>query len=388
MTVEPQAREQGAAGAVQLHLPDLSIHGFRGINELSIPRLGRVTLLAGRNGVGKTTVLDAVRVYVYRARYEALHALLNARDEVYATIDEDGNSVLEPDWSALFHGRDVSQHTGIAIDAGGEMLKIEKSYLSVDQVSRIAGLRFDFLGDARLRVLSVDFRERRQVLPCFLEPDSSDVGLARDRIRTNMRHPLLREDPSPEFNCESLGPEPLTSEALASYWDRVALTNDEDQAVRALRLVLGDGVDRVAMVGDDRGRREWRRVVVRLSGHDRPVPLKSLGDGALRLFGVALALANSRDGFLLMDEAENGIHHSVQHEFWRMILQTAQENNVQVLATTHSWDCVKGFAQAATEIEDAEGVLVRLDRVPAGLRAVAYSEEGLKVAAEQGIEVR
>ena len=129
-------------------------------------------------------------------------------------------------------------------------------------------------------------------------------------------------------------------------------------------------------------------MVVRLSGHDRPVPLKSLGDGALRLFGVALALANSRDGFLLMDEAENGIHHSVQRDFWRMIFQTAQENNVQVLATTHSWDCVRGFAQAAAEIEDAGGVLVRLDRVPAGLRAVDYSKEGLKVAAEQGIEVR
>ena len=57
-----------------------------------------------------------------------------------------------------------------------------------------------------------------------------------------------------------------------------------------------------------------------------------------RLFTVALALANSRDGFLLIDEAENGIHHSVQADYWRLVLQTAQDNNVQVLATTHSWD--------------------------------------------------
>ena len=45
-----------------LLLPDLYIENFRGIRKLSIPRLGRVTLLSGRNGVGKTTVLDAVRV--------------------------------------------------------------------------------------------------------------------------------------------------------------------------------------------------------------------------------------------------------------------------------------------------------------------------------------
>ena len=47
----------------RLHLPDLSIAGFRGIEALTIERLGRVTLLAGKNSVGKTTVLDAVRVY-------------------------------------------------------------------------------------------------------------------------------------------------------------------------------------------------------------------------------------------------------------------------------------------------------------------------------------
>ena len=50
------------------------------------------------------------------------------------------------------------------------------------------------------------------------------------------------------------------------------------------------------------------------------MPLRSLGDGAVRLFGVALALANSQGGFLLIDEAENGIHYSLQRDFWRMVL--------------------------------------------------------------------
>ena len=71
-----------------------------------------------------------------------------------------------------------------------------------------------------------------------------------------------------------------------------------------------------------------------------------------------------------------------------MVLQMAHAHNVQVLATTHSWDCVRGFAYAAAEIREAEGVLVRLDRDDRGLHAVEYSEEDLKVAADQGIEVR
>ena len=71
-----------------------------------------------------------------------------------------------------------------------------------------------------------------------------------------------------------------------------------------------------------------------------------------------------------------------------MVLQSAHRDNVQVLATTHSWDCVKGFAHAAVESGDVEGVLVRLDRVDGQIRAVEYSESELKVAADQRIEVR
>ena len=64
-----------------LHLPSLSIKGFRGIKELSIERLGRVTLLAGKNSVGKTTVLDAVQVYAARGQEYVLSELLKSRQE-------------------------------------------------------------------------------------------------------------------------------------------------------------------------------------------------------------------------------------------------------------------------------------------------------------------
>ena len=128
--------------------------------------------------------------------------------------------------------------------------------------------------------------------------------------------------------------------------------------------------------------------MVKVAGDDYPVPLKSLGDGATRFFGIALALANSRNGFLVIDEVENGVHHSKQLELWKMVLQTAYINNTQVFAATHSWDCMRGFAQAATELEDVDGVLVRIERHGNKTRAIEYSEEELRVAAEQGIEVR
>ncbi len=179
--------------------------------------------------------------------------------------------------------------------------------------------------------------------------------------------------------------EGIPEEMIAQLWGGVALTDSEDFAMDNLNEVFGLDVQRIAVFGDNPHN---RRISVKLRGRDEPVPLRALGDGAVKLFTVALALANCGDGFVLIDEAENGIHYSVQRSYWQMVLKIASANNVQVVATTHSWDCVRGFAQAASDSTDVDGVLIRLERDEAGLYAVEYPEEELAIAAEQGIEVR
>ena len=359
----------------ELHLPELSVSGFRGIDELSISRLGRVTLLAGKNSVGKTTVLESVRVYAARGRYSVLSELLRDRNELIDISDEDGDRALSLDWAALFYGRSRPRRAEISI--GTSNLEDHLSINKYDDPQKEL-----FADETESIGLKVSFRESDQYIM-----DLSSTG----RYRFPRRHRSTEEDePPPAITCEYLGPEVLSERHASRLWDSVALTEDAPRVQAALDLVIGNDVLGIAIVGDgsSTNARGVRRVIVRLQGQDRPVPLKSLGDGAVRLFGIALALANSRGGFLLIDEAENGIHHTVHHNLWKMILQTAHTNVVQVLATTHSWDCVRGFAHAAAEISEADGVLVRLDRDDRGLRAIEYSEEDLKIAADQGIEVR
>ncbi len=367
-----------------MHLPDLSIKGFRGIERLSIPRLGQVTLLAGRNGVGKTTVLDAVRVYAARGRPETLMGLLDNREEFNAAFDKDGDEILLPDVAALFHGRKLSTDFSISVGPRDATDRLDIGISVTDALPDSQRKRFsDLSPNGKMKVLKIMFRNREWLLPLDIFPD--EIRFSRGRGLGRWHRPFDEDQWPPAMECESLGPGLLGNSDMARFWDRIALTDSENLPVQALRLILGDAVERVAVIGQDRPRH--RRVIVRLQGNTEPIPLKSLGDSAVRLFGVALALANSRNGFLLIDEAENGIHYSVQRDFWRMVLRSAQEDNVQVLATTQSWDCVKGFARAATD-EDAEGVLVRLERDGEEMRAVEYSEAELGIAAEQEIEVR
>ena len=372
-----------------LHLPDLTIKGFRGIDELSIPRLGRVTLVAGMNSIGKTTVLEAVRVYAARGRYSPLFEILTGRGEVDIDVDEDGERVLEPVWEGLFFGRHSSEAFRITIgpSQGLEQLTIAKTFLNEQDISKQGRLFSDYIVDGHLEALLVEFKGAEGHIPISFPYSRRTRNYFFHRGIGNLTNDAVF---APAITCESFGPGLLDDNTIAGFWDKVALTEDEDHAVRSLGLIFGAEIDRIAVIGD-RQRVHGiggRRVMVKLKSYGEPVPLKGLGDGALRIFGVALALANSRGGFLLIDEAENGIHHSVQRDYWRMILQSAQENNVQILATTHSWDCVRGFAEAAAENEEAEGHLIRLSRQYGDLRAIEYSEEELAIAAEQGIEVR
>ena len=305
-------------------------------------------------------------------------------------------------WESLTYKPDspaeASPDVSIAIGPIDQLnqVRIKSTFLTDDQANSLES--FDssmfMMSDGRINASKVNFQDDAYLIPWTTSAVDFDWDgyppLRRTWPMSSRLHRTLNEKEWPsQVTCASLGPHIVNNHNLATIWDDVALTEYEDLAINALNLVLGDSsAERIALLGDYSIRSAGRRFVVKVKGQRDPVPLKRFGEGAVRLFGMALTLANSKGSILLIDEVENGVHHSVQHDLWKMIFSASHTNNTQVIATTHSWDCVKGFAQAAMDDESVEGCCIRLERDDDSLYAVEYSEEELETVISYGIEVR
>lgn len=169
-------------------------------------------------------------------------------------------------------------------------------------------------------------------------------------------------------------------------WDQIALTDKENHIVEALRIIE-PGTDRITFIKDEDTIQ--RVTVVKINRNKSVVPLRSMGDGMNRILTIILSLVNAENGFLLIDEFENGLHYTVQEDLWRMIFKLAKELNVQVFATTHSDDCIRAFAHVLdSEGNQPEGQYFRLEKFGEEIKPVFYSTSELEIATDQDIEIR
>ena len=117
--------------------------------------------------------------------------------------------------------------------------------------------------------------------------------------------------------------------------------------------------------------------------------LTELGDGIRHIVSIITKLYQSENGYLYIDELDNGIHYTMLDELWKIVLEVSKALNVQVFATTHSKECIESYARVAKNLEDEEITFTQLKRMEDNsIKAGVYDSEMLINAIEQDHEVR
>ncbi|MDE0673318.1 MAG: ATP-binding protein [Caldilineaceae bacterium] len=368
----------------QLAFPDLAIQGYRGFRDLKIQDLGRVTLITGKNNTGKSSILEALRLVSQKAAPDVLYDILTSRSDFRRYEEKDARFLVsEGDFypSVLFHGFPSfdDEVKPIVIKTGNSNHPMEVS-LSTDWMSDPMD------NQRRTKPMKRSQNEQESALsePVLVASTEEGEYVMSLEVIEHFGHRWVRSERD-RMNCRVVYPNGV-SDTLGTLWDRVVLRDEEADVVRALQTIVPD-ITAVRMIGGGSHSRLGKAPYVRIHGLSRYVPLGSLGDGVNRMLTLILALLDARDGLLLIDEFENGLHHTVQLQAWRTIFQLAQHHSIQVFATTHSWDAVEAFQAAAAETPEV-GVLLRLTRKGSNIIPTVFTEDDLQVITKRRIEVR
>ena len=115
------------------------------------------------------------------------------------------------------------------------------------------------------------------------------------------------------------------------------------------------------------------------------VPLSAMGEGMTHIARIVLAISSVPGGVVLVDEIENGIHHSIMNRVWSALAEAAQQFDAQVVATTHSFECLAAAHAALADTLRFH----RLEQATDGTsRCVTFETEHVGAVVRHGLEVR
>ncbi len=368
-------------------LNSLVIKNFRMLEDFSVTKLGRLNLIVGKNNSGKSTVLEALRIYAGGASFKLLKEIAESHDEKFSLAEESNQefNALFP-YEDLFTSRQSSNKKlvkfiiGESID-NGQTLSVYRVYM----------VQNDSIGKKFFTEFNEDWLNN--------EPKTRIIGQKLVAERPGKRHFLRLDDylelPFETINYGFVPTHFIPMDELASEWDTIVYTEHEQIVTDALKIILPD-YEHLVFVENERSgtAAKSRRIAkVKLANQPRPVPLKSLGDGMVRILQIAIKLVSAQGGFLLIDEFENGLHYSTQEKIWSWLFTMAERLDIQVFATTHSWDCIESFATVALQHPDQQGLIFRMGKSVrtsdfGKVIATVFSGEDLAAITQANMEVR
>jgi hypothetical protein len=365
------------------------IEGYRGFRRLDMVDLGQINLIVGKNNNGKTSILEALHLLTSRGDVSALWQLLSRRGERFSGVQDPQRPQLELEVAHLFTGHDL--HLGLRFklrttnDTPESSITFEVVELSAKEQPELFGGGVE---DVPVSFQRLGLRISGQPSPAVQTVQlTGRGGLTPDLISTP-RAP--RRIASTSVPVVYIATESLGWSQLIGMWNNVQLTPHEDLVLSALRSLDRD-IERIGAVVPvqpyfDIGSRGG--FIIKRKSDNHPIPIGSMGDGMWRLLALAIAITQAKGGVLLVDEIDTGLHYTAMADMWKMMFSAAKDFQVQVFATTHSYDCVHSLAAICPPDMDPIH-RVSIQRVEAGKqKAVPYDETEIRQAANREIEVR
>jgi AAA15 family ATPase/GTPase len=117
--------------------------------------------------------------------------------------------------------------------------------------------------------------------------------------------------------------------------------------------------------------------------------ITEFGDGLKHYISIICALYACENGYLFIDEIDNGIYYDHLDRLWEIILTLSIQTNCQIFATTHSKEMLESFARVAKKLDEQDISFTTLVKNKhQEIKALTRDYEMILDSIEDGREVR
>jgi AAA15 family ATPase/GTPase len=352
-------------------ITEILIRNFKCFKSLTVPELGRVTLVGGRNNVGKTALLEALFLL-----FDRINPNMVTRQYGQRGI-ESVASRPESIWAPIFHNYDLSKEILISTTLNGEQQSV----------------KFKF-NPNYIPPPSNTLPRRDTQIPTDKEAvplNALDIEYSDKKSKTQTSH-LLINPTGQELHADYLhtltqayflaSKKHTSSTQVSNEFSNIAKQGRENELVEFLSIIE-PRLKTLKVITE--GSSSF--VYGELEHFSRAIPVNYMGEGMEKLLSIALAILHAKDGCVLVDEMENGLHFSVLSQIWKAIGQSIRKYNCQIIATTHSYECMEMAQKGLCDIPE-DFRYIRLDRQGEDIAAKLSNYEMLSTAISTNLEVR
>ena len=302
-------------------IASLLIKQYRGIRNLRLENLNKVNIFAGPNNCGKTSVLEAVSLAVPVADKNQRQSLIDTLVSRYHRINLEMLKYIfpmtkEPQIELYWKINNLADEIKTSVQYEESMMMNEYGKSSISELN----LYFDYS-----YVNSPEIKETVQL--SFVQKD--DKYSLKNHVEPN---PVIDKNINLPYNYISLSRFDAVDRYIDNL-DELLEHNLRNDLIEALKI-FDDSITNFEVVGEN------RTIKIFSSKYDKALNLYDYGNGMYKAFFIIVAALKSRNGILLIDEIEAGIHAGALSKFMFKLLEVCRVNNVQLFMTTHSLEAI------------------------------------------------
>ena len=322
-------------------IKSLKINNFRCFSNIESNGFSRINLIGGKNNAGKTALLEAL-LLMGKPSNKSIAKLQSFRRISNEFIEANPSQA----WDNLFYQQkkddeitlafELDQESGNRVsitckDEANDFVNLidKDTENDIDILEFASNLTNSKSAKSSLNITAYNYDNQLQ--------RNVFVASSNGRVGKGMEHTFIEVNFMPANNK-------LSPEQLAKDFDKAKKARMYTLILRAFQIIDAN-IEEV-----DTFNLGESALYLRSRNEDYML-LSLFGDAMNRIADLILKIMNTKHSILLVDEIENGIHYENQEEVWNMLFSLCKEYDVQLFATSHSYEMIEAFKNCAMRVE-------------------------------------